>query len=488
MGRGQMSCEMKPKEREGRRRFDIERSRGAFWLCSLFFAFVAALGEAAKDASMLSKPPMGWNSWNSYGCHTSKLTETTIHQVAEVLVSTGLRDIGYRYVNLDDCWGAVHGARNKSAPLQGDPVRFPSGMKALGDYLHERGMLYGIYSDCGTRTCQGYAGSMGSEALDVKTFADWGVDYLKLDGCWASTKDMKALYTHWSELLRGVREERGGRGIVFSCSWPAYAIDPQKPEHFNFTYVSQICDLWRIYGDISGHWSSVMAIADWWAEHQDVLVPIAGPDSFNDPDMLEVGNGLTKEEGQTQMAIWSILAAPLILGHDPLTMTSDTLEVVSNPEVVAVDQDPAVDQGRRVQSYSHNGTRTYDVWVRRLAGGDVAVALVNVGSETLAVSQLRWSEIGLTPGDSYRARDLWRRIDIGHFNETIPSDSIPGIPPHGAFFIRLIPTEPPTSPQPPRPSPSTSACCWCDRDKHGGSAVTSGRVALRVPMSVRRVE
>jgi alpha-galactosidase len=344
-------------------------------------------------------PPMGWNSWNHFGV---SISDREVREIAEALVSTGMRDRGYNYVIIDDGW---QGVRDSSGILHSNS-RFPD-MKALGEFLHSRRLEFGIYSSPGPKTCAGFEGSWSHEQQDARTFAAWGVDYLKYDWCTAGLtwdiRDMGEAYKKMAAALRST-----GREIVFSvCQYGLF--EPWK-------WASQAGgSLWRTTGDIGDAWASINSIGF----NQDGLEAFAEPGRWNDPDMLEIGNGgMTTEEYRTHMTLWAMLAAPLIAGCDPRKIAPESLALLTNPEVIAIDQDPLGKQGRRVDKQ-----RDGEVWVKPLANGEFALALFNRGDTPLAVNAIWKVHLGFA--GSPQVRDLWNHKDEG--------------PVHGGFAKRLEP-------------------------------------------------
>lgn len=368
--------------------------------------------HAAEERLALT-PPMGWNSWNKFGCDVS---EKLIEEMADALVKSGMKDAGYQYVVIDDCWQVKRGADGR---IVADPARFPSGMKALADRIHAKGLKLGIYSDAGTATCGKRPGSKGSEVVDAKTYAEWGVDYLKYDWCNTEGMDARAAYRLMSGALRAT-----GRPIVFSlCEWGT-----SQP----WLWAPGVGQLWRSTGDIQDCWDcstewggmGVVHIVDLVAD----LHPYAGPGHWNDPDMLEVGNGgLTPAENRAHFSLWALLAAPLIAGNDIRTMSAETAAILMNPEVVAVDQDPLGIQGRRVLD---GGAR--EVWMKPLHDGSRAVIFFNRGSVRTPIGAL-WKDIGLAPGSKALVRDLWKKADLGTFTNTFETQ----VEPHDVVMLRI---------------------------------------------------
>nr|TKS00820.1 hypothetical protein D5086_0000179640 [Populus alba] len=326
-------------------------------------------------------PPMGWNSWNHFHCN---IEEKLIRETADAMVSSGLAALGYEHVNLDDCWAELN--RDSEGNLVPKASTFPSGIKALADYIHGKGLKLGIYSDAGSQTCSGtMPGSLGHEEQDAKTFASWGVDFLKYDNCNNDGTSPKERYPVMSKALLN-----SGRPIFFSlCEWGQE--DPA-------TWASNVGNSWRTTGDISDNWDSMTSRAD----QNDQWASYAAPGGWNDPDMLEVGNGgMTTEEYRSHFSIWALAKAPLLIGCDVRTMSDETLEMLSNREVIAVNQDKLGVQGKKVKN---NGD--LEVWAGPLSNNKIAVVLWNRGSSRATVTAY-WSDIGLDPTTTVNARDLW---------------------------------------------------------------------------------
>jgi alpha-galactosidase len=350
-------------------------------------------------------PPMGWNSWNLF---QSNIDVKTVRAIADAMVSTGMRDAGYVYINIDDTW---QGVRDSKGNLSSNS-KFPD-MKALADYVHSKGLKFGIYSSPGPRTCAEYPGSYGHEVQDAKTFAAWGIDYLKYDWCGA-----RMIYT--SDALQAVYQKMGdalhesGRAIVFSlCEYGNGHVE---------TWGSKVGgNLWRTTGDISDTWTSMIANI----EKQAPTASYAGPGHWNDPDMLEIGNGgMTEEEYRTHMSLWAITAAPLLAGNDIRSMSPAIRKILMNAEVIAVDQDR---HGRQASPSRHGDMES---WVKPMADGSVAVVIVNLGASE-ANATLTAGELGLS-GTLRFARNLWTHSEVGlkdgRYAAVIPS--------HGALMLR----------------------------------------------------
>ncbi|KAI3858292.1 hypothetical protein MKW92_045087 [Papaver armeniacum] len=328
-----------------------------------------------------STPQMGWNSWNHFQCN---IEEKLIRETADAMVSTGLAAVGYNYINLDDCWGELN--RDSQGNLVPKASAFPSGIKALADYVHSKGLKLGIYSDAGVFTCsKQMPGSLGHEEQDAKTFASWGVDYLKYDNCHNTGTSPKDRYPKMSKALL-----ESGRSIFFSlCEW-----GDQDPA----TWAPGLGNSWRTTGDIEDKWESMTKLADL----NDKWAAYAGPGGWNDPDMLEVGNGgMTTEEYRSHFSIWALVKAPLLIGCDIRSMNNVTTELLSNKDVIAVNQDKLGVQGKKVKKDGD-----LEVWAGALSGHRIALVLWNRGSQQASITA-NWQDIGLKPSTVVNVRDLW---------------------------------------------------------------------------------
>ena len=382
------------------------RSSTAIWLLAAA-TFLSVPVPPVSPVSPVLTPPMGWNSWNHFACDVS---DSLIRGTADAMVSSGMRDAGYRYVVIDDCWQV---ARAADGTILADSTRFPEGIKTLADYVHSKGLLFGIYTDAGTRTCQGRPGSLGHEQQDARSYAAWGVDYVKEDWCNASGLDAPTQYAKFRDALR-----RTGRPIVLSiCEWGS-----NQP----WEWAPAIGNLWRTTDDISDSWGSMLGNLDQSAQH----AAVAGPGHWNDPDMLEVGNGgMTDAEYRAHFSMWAMLAAPLIAGNDLRTMSDSTKAILTNAEVIAVDQDSLGKEGMLVWT---DGP-ALQVWARPLANGDRAVALLNRADTTARITA--WLRRTGIRTDSARVRDLWTHADIGTFGGQY-ADTVPA---HGVRMLRMRP-------------------------------------------------
>jgi alpha-galactosidase len=381
--------------------------------CALAFALLPVLlggspaSRTALDNRLALTPPMGWNSWNHFACNVS---DSLIRQTADSMVASGMRDAGYRYVVIDDCWQV---SRDAKGTIVADPVRFPHGIKALADYVHGRGLKFGIYTDAGTKTCQGRPGSYGYEDQDARTYAAWGVDYVKEDWCNASGLDPRKQYVKFRDALA-----QSGRPIVFSiCEWGS-----NQP----WEWAPAVGNLWRTTDDIEDKWPSMLANLDQSGQQSTA----AKPGAWNDPDMLEIGNGgMTDDEYRAHMSLWAIMAAPLIAGNDVRTMSPATKAILLNPEVIAVDQDSLGKQGILVWE----PVPELQVWAKPLRDGSRAVALLNRSSKPDTITAY-FSRAGIHT-DSARVRDLWSHSEVGSFKGKYSTV----VRPHAAVMVRLTP-------------------------------------------------
>ncbi|PPS19306.1 hypothetical protein GOBAR_AA01262 [Gossypium barbadense] len=347
---------------------------------------LAALTVAENRRSMLSNglgmtPPMGWNSWNHFGCN---IDEKMIRETADALVSTGLSKLGYEYVNIDDCWAEI--SRDDKGNLVPKKSTFPSGIKALADYVNKKGLKLGIYSDAGYFTCsRKMPGSLGYEEQDAKTFASWGIDYLKYDNC---NNDGSKPTKRYPVMTRALM--KAGRPIFFSlCEW-----GDMHPAEWG----APVGNSWRTTNDISDNWESMISRAD----QNEIYAEYARPGGWNDPDMLEVGNGgMTKDEYIVHFSLWAISKAPLLLGCDIRNMTRETMDIITNKDVIAVNQDPYGFQAKKVRMEGDQ-----EIWSAPLSGYKIAVVLLNRGPVRYSTTA-RWDDIGLDPKTVVQARDLW---------------------------------------------------------------------------------
>jgi alpha-galactosidase len=382
----------------------------------LFASLLVPTALPAQTGMLAATPPMGWNSWNLFA---GRVTDKDVRDAADAMVTSGMKDAGYIYINIDDTW---QGQRDAQGNIQANS-KFPD-MKALADYVHSKGLKIGIYSSPGPTTCAKYEGSYGHEEQDAKTYAAWGMDYLKYDLCGfrkimneqapndpaKQTQMMKDAYIKMHKALVAT-----GRPILYSlCQYGWDAVWEWGP--------SVGGNAWRTTGDINATWDRMSLIGF----SQAGLSKYAGPGHWNDPDMLEVGNGkLTEDENLTHMSLWAILAAPLLAGNDLSQMKPETAAILRNKEVIAIDQDPLGRQGDRVSEVG-----PVEIWSKPLKGGDMAVALFNRDDTALPIT-LKLSDVGF--GKSAKARDIWAAKDLGKIEGSYTAD----VPRHGVVLLRL---------------------------------------------------
>jgi alpha-galactosidase len=382
---------------------------GCLWMragCALLLACATGVSLWAQQEQLARTPPMGWNSWYGFKC---KASDVLLRAQADALVSSGMRDLGYVYVNVDDCW---QGQRDAQGVIHSN-ANFPD-MKALADYLHSQGLKFGIYTSPGPKTCAGYEGSYRHEDQDAETYAAWGVDFVKYDWCSAArvykAGDMQTAYKKMYDALR-----RTGRPMVYSlCQYGMQRV---------WAWGGSVGgNMWRTTDDVGGDYTRMAS----FGFDQDGLERFAGPGHWNDPDMLQAGLGkFSDDEARTQMSLWCILAAPLLASNDLTKMTAETRAILMNPEVIAVDQDPAGIQGHRVAQEG-----PLEVWVKPLSDGSKAVGLFNRGESTMPVTAyFRDIEVGETA----TVRDLWRNKDLGTFTDRFTGQ----VPAHGAMLIKV---------------------------------------------------
>jgi alpha-galactosidase len=393
----------------------------SFLACSLFPL------QAQKFQELAQTPPMGWNSWNKFACNVS---DKLIRETADAMVSSGMKDAGYEYIVIDDCWQV---SRDSLGFIMPDPERFPSGIKALADYVHSKGLKFGIYSCAGDKTCGGRPAGRGHEYQDAISYAKWGVDYLKYDWCNTDKLNAEGAYSTMSNAIR-----QAGRPIVFSlCEWGG-----NKP----WLWAKEIGHLWRTTGDIfncfdciedHGSWKSwgVMQILD----KQDGLRQYAGPGHWNDPDMLEVGNGMSVNQDRAHFTMWCMIAAPLISGNDLRIMSSQTQGILANKEVIAIDQDSL-----GIQGFKQSVNDSVETWLKPLKNGEWAMCLLNRAKFPRSI-QIDWNILSVSDDvsgrtlntigkDFYKLRDLWLKKNIGDTRKTLKSN----IPAQDVLCLKLF--------------------------------------------------
>jgi alpha-galactosidase len=393
----------------------------------VFISFPLCFAQKFENVALT--PPMGWNSWNTFEVN---INEDLVKKTADIIVSSGLKDAGYEYIVLDDGW-MVKDHRDKNGDLIPDPVKFPHGMKALIDYVHSKGLKFGLYNCAGTQTCAGYPGTRGYEYQDARFYANLGIDFLKYDWCNTNGINATEAYTTMSKALKAA-----GKPIVFSiCEW-----GDNQP----WDWATPVGNLWRISGDIypcfdceykheEGNWSSwgVLRIL----EMRKDIRKFSGPDHWNDFDMMEVGNGMTNTEDKSHFTLWSMMASPLFAGNDLRIMKSETLNILTNKEIIAINQDALGIQGFKYQS--ENGV---DVWVKPLFDENWAVVFLNRSDKTQKIN-FDWKKHIIEDNDfkfilnltsqKYNVRDLWEHIDLGNTNKIFQKE----LAPHDVIAIKL---------------------------------------------------
>lgn len=386
---------------------------------------LSAGANAQKFEGLALTPQLGWNSWNKFGCNVD---ERTIRETADAMVSSGMRKAGYQYVNIDDCW---HGERDARGFITASKERFPSGMKALADYVHAKGLKLGIYSDAGWKTCGGKPGSRGHEYQDALTYAEWGIDYLKYDWCETNGLRAEGAYLTMREALRAA-----GRPVLFSlCEW-----GDNQP----WTWAKDVGHSWRTTGDIYPCFDCIEDHGTWksWGvtyilDKQEGLRQYAGPGHWNDMDMLEVGNGMSVNEDRAHFSIWAMMNSPLIAGNDLRNMSKETAAILTNEAVIALNQDRL-----GVQAYRHSAEDGVEYWVKPLADGDWAVMILNRNKNARAID-LDWKQMPLkddiagavaAPGVTrFELRNLWNGVFAGNTLEPLQT-TVPG---HDVLVLRL---------------------------------------------------
>lgn len=363
---------------------------------------VLAAPVLGLDNGLMQTPPMGWLAWERFRCNinceedpNNCISERLFMEMADRLAQDGWRDLGYVYLNIDDCW---IGGRDSSGLLFADQKRFPRGIAFLADYAHSLGLKLGIYQDLGNFTCMGYPGTtLDMVDQDANTFAKWKVDMLKLDGCYSTDKDRAQGYPKMAAALNAT-----DRPIAFSCSWPAY--EGGLPPKVNYSLLAETCNLWRNYDDIQDSWESVLSILDWFAVHQDVLQPVAGPGHWNDPDMLLIGNfGLSFEQARSQMALWTVMAAPLFMSTDLRTISPQNLDILQNPLIIKISQDPLGIQGRRILMDKNK----IEVYLRPLAGGAYAIVFFSRRVDMPFRYHTSLDQLSFTSSDLFEAQNVY---------------------------------------------------------------------------------
>jgi alpha-galactosidase len=383
--------------------------------------------NAQKFEGLALTPPMGWNSWNTF---QTNINEQLVKETADIIISSGMKDAGYRYIVLDDGWMAME-RDSITGDLIPDPKKFPNGMKAVIDYVHSKGLKFGLYNCAGTKTCAGYPGTRGYEYQDARLYAALGIDYLKFD--WCSSDGLNAIesYTTMSKALKAAR-----RPIIFSlCEWGG-----NKP----WLWAKNVGQLWRTTGDINAIFDGIKSYGNWHAngvmtivDMQDTLRKYAGPGHWNDPDMLEVGNGMRVSEDRAHFSIWCMLAAPLMTGNDIRKMTKETNAVLTDKDLIAIDQD-----AKGIQALKYSVKDSVQTWLKPLQNGDWAVCFINRSlspkdllidwKQMIVNDNLSAMELNAVK-NNYQVRDVWAKNNVG--TTAKPFKAV--LPAHDVIVLRL---------------------------------------------------
>lgn len=392
------------------------------------FIFLACLiCHAQKFQGLALTPPMGWNSWNTF---QTNISEDLVKQTADIIVSSGMKDAGYSYLVLDDGWMAMQ-RDSITGDLIPDPKKFPNGMKVVIDYVHSKGLKFGLYNCAGTKTCGGYPGTRGYEYQDARLYASLGIDYLKYDWCNTDGMTTKEAYGTMSKAIRAARHP-----MIFSlCEW-----GNSQP----WQWAKDVGQLWRTTGDINAIFDGIKSYGNWHAngvmtivDMQDTLYKYAGPGHWNDPDMLEVGNGMKPGEDRVHFSIWCMLAAPLMAGNDIRKMSKETVAIITNKDAIAIDQDVA-----GMQAFRYADKDSVQTWFRPLQNGDWAACFINRSGTAKNIS-FDWKkenvsntffnkELNEATGN-YKLYDVWTRKDMGSTASQL-NTAIPG---HDVLMLRL---------------------------------------------------
>ena len=397
-------------------------------LLLVLLTFFNLLVNAQKYKGLAVTPPMGWNSWNTF---QTNINEDLVKQTADLVVANGMKAAGYTYLVLDDGWMAME-RDSITGDLIPDPKKFPHGMKAVVDYVHSKGLKFGLYNCAGTKTCAGYPGTRGYEYQDARFYASLNIDYLKFDWCSSDGLNAKESYTTMSKAL-----QKAKRPIIFSlCEW-----GNNKP----WSWAKEVGQLWRTTGDIANIFDGIKTFDTWHAngvmtiiDMQDSLRKYAGPDHWNDPDMLEVGNGMTVSEDRTHFSMWCMLAAPLMTGNDIRKMNTGTRAILTDKDVIAIDQDAA-----GIQALKYSDKDSVQTWLKPLQNGDWAICFLNRSSTPKSI-QHDWKKNTVYDDLSakefnaekniYKLKDLWTKKESGNTDKPFQVT----IPPHDVVLLRLI--------------------------------------------------
>nr|CAH8863340.1 unnamed protein product [Trichobilharzia regenti] len=408
----------------------------------LYFQIIISItGTWTLDNGMARTPPMGWMSWQRFRCQidcqeypNDCISEKLIQRTADKLASDGWSQLGYRYLIIDDCWQSKE-RDPKSNQIVADQKRFPNGIKSLSEYIHSKNLLFGIYLDYGTLTCQEYPGSMHYLEVDAKSLVDWNTDYVKMDGCYSPPEAMPDGYEKFSKLMNST-----GRRMVFSCSYPAYIEWIQNPKLIDWKRLQKNCNLWRMLGDVQDSWSSVVNIINAYVISNKILPSIAGPGHWNDPDMLLLGNfGLSNDQKRVQMGMWCMFAAPLLISADMDQLDDVSVALLTNANLLAIDQDKGGHQAEFIKS-----DRNVQYWIRQLDSDPVgwAIACLNLddggGPIHLHVNLDEFkSTLYKILGDKFQLVDVFTGKKVGVVKRTENFTII--VNPSGIMMYRVTP-------------------------------------------------
>ncbi|KAK4884300.1 hypothetical protein RN001_000571 [Aquatica leii] len=392
----------------------------------------------ALDNGVALRPPMGWMSWQRFRCiidcnlyPDDCISDSLFRQMADRMSEDGYLEAGYEYLIIDDCWLTME--RDEEGKLQPDPIRFPYGMKNLSDYVHSKCLKFGMYEDIGVKTCAGYPGIKGHLEIDANTFAEWDIDFIKIDGCYAQPDEFKQDFTDF-----GIYLNQTGRPIMYLCNWPLYL--ELQGNLADYPYLAKVCNLWRNYADIQDSYSSMTTIADWFAQNQDRFITSAGPGHWNDPDMLLIGNfGLSIEQAKSQMALWAVMAAPLLMSVDFRTIDQQSKDILLNKNVIAIDQDELGLQGRFLKEKD-----SIDIWIRQVTpvvNGELtyAVAFQSRREDGFPLAlRVTLRELGLNNSFGYFVTDLFEPTNFKRV-VNITEEILVRVKPSGVVFLKLVP-------------------------------------------------
>ena len=392
----------------------------------LFVFLISISLHAQKFDGLAETPPLGWNSWNTFG---TEINEQLVKDIADRFIELGLKDVGYEYIVLDDGWMAKE--RDANGNLISDPVKFPNGIKALADYIHAKGLKFGLYNCAGSKTCAGYPGSRGHEYQDARLYASWDVDYLKYDWCNTDKLNAEGAYTTMSEALKSA-----GRPIVYSiCEWGDN--EPWK-------WAKDVGHLWRVTGDIINCWDCEVGHGTWFSSGIWKIINMrkdirkaAGPGHWNDYDMMEVGNGMTDSEDRSHFAMWSMLASPLIMGNDLRSATKETIKTLTNKEVIAVNQDAL-----GIQGFRFSNENNIEIWLKPLDNNKWAMTFINMKDVSVNLD-FDWNKHNIgdnlnnrnldTKNKVFKIRDLFNHRNLGNTSSNLKAE----IGSHDVLMITL---------------------------------------------------